>query len=95
MPVRSWQILDPYLPVSLGAKADDILEKFGTGVSKKIHKANNLLQVASDGSNVNLLFLKLYEEKRCLNERPAWPFGYWNVWHSHYLWKFETCRERK
>ena len=25
------------------AKADDILEKFGTGVSKKIHKADDLL----------------------------------------------------
>ena len=40
-------------------------------VSKKIHKANDLLQIASDGPNVNLLFLKLYEEKRCLNELPA------------------------
>ena len=54
-----------------GAKADDILEKFETGVSKTIHKANDLLQVASDGPNVNLLFLNLYEEKRCLNELPA------------------------
>ena len=51
-----------------GAKADDILEKFETGVSKKIHKANDLLQVAADGPNVNLLFLKLYYEKRFLNE---------------------------
>ena len=54
-----------------GAKAGDILEMFETGVTKKIHKANDLLQVASDGSNVNLLFLKLYEEKICLNELPA------------------------
>ena len=45
------------------AKADDILEKFGTGVSKKIHKADDLLQVASDGPNVKLVFLKLYEKK--------------------------------
>ena len=44
-----------------GVKADDLLEKFETGVSKKIHKANDLLQVASDGPNVNLSFLKLYE----------------------------------
>ena len=28
-----------------GAKADDILKKFETGVSKKIHKANDLLQL--------------------------------------------------
>ena len=54
-----------------GAKADDILEKFETGVSKKIYKANDLLQVASDGPNVNLLFVKLYEEKICLNELSA------------------------
>ena len=47
-----------------GEKADDILKKFETGVAKKIHKANDLLQVASDGPNVNLLFLKLYEEKK-------------------------------
>ena len=39
-----------------GAKADGTLKKFETGVSKKIHKANDLLQVAFDGSNVNLLF---------------------------------------
>ena len=29
------------------------------------------MQVASDGTNVNSLFLKLYEEKRVLNELPA------------------------
>ena len=51
-----------------GTEADEILEKFETGVSKKIRRANDLLQVAS---NVNLLFLKLYEEKRCLNKLPA------------------------
>ena len=54
-----------------GAEADDILEKFETGFNKKIHRANDLLQVASDVPNVNLLFLKLYEEKRCLNKLPA------------------------
>ena len=37
-----------------GAKADDILEKFETGVSKKIRKANDLLQAGSDGPNANL-----------------------------------------
>ena len=41
------------------------------GASKKIHKANDLQEVTSDGPKVNLLFLKLYEEKRCLNELPA------------------------
>ena len=55
----------------MGAKADDILEKFETGVTKKIHKAIDLLQVASDGTNINSLFLKLYEEKRVLSELPA------------------------
>ena len=35
-----------------GAKADDIFEKFETGVSKKIYKANDLLQAASGGPNV-------------------------------------------
>ena len=38
---------------------------------KKIHKPNDLLQVASDDPNIHLLFLKLNEEKRCLNELPA------------------------
>ena len=28
-----------------------------------MHKANDLLQLASDGHNITLLFLKLYEEK--------------------------------
>ena len=41
-------------------RADDILEKFETGASKKIHKANGLLQLASDGPKIDLLFLKLY-----------------------------------
>ena len=54
-----------------GAKADDILEKFETQFSKMIHKTIDLLQVASDSPNINLLFLKLYEEKRCLNTLPA------------------------
>ena len=40
-------------------------------VRKRIHKAKYLLQVASDGPNVNLLFLKLDEEKRFVNELPA------------------------
>ena len=72
MPVRNWQKLDTLPPSFLGvAKADDILGKFETGVSKKIHKVNDLLLVASDGPNVNLLFLKLCEGKRCLNELPA------------------------
>ena len=47
-----------------GTRVDGILEKFETGVSKKIHKANYLLQVASDSRNFNILFLKPYEEKR-------------------------------
>ena len=29
------------------------------------------MQAGSDGPNANLLFSKLYEEKRCLNELPA------------------------
>ena len=29
------------------------------------------MQVASDGPNFDLLFLKVYEEKTCLNELPA------------------------
>ena len=29
------------------------------------------MQVALDGPNVTLLFLKIYEEKRCLNQLPA------------------------
>ena len=54
-----------------GAKADDNLEKFETEVSKKIYKADDLLQIPSDDPNVDLLFIKFYGEKRCLNELPA------------------------
>ena len=36
-----------------------------------IYNPNDLLQVDLDGSNLNLLFLKFFEEKRCLNELPA------------------------
>ena len=36
-----------------------------------MHNPNDLLQVGLDGSNLYLLFLKFYEEKRCLNELPA------------------------
>ena len=72
MPVRNWQKLDTLYPSFLGdPKADDIFEKFETRVSKRIRKANDLLQVASDGPNVNLLFLKLDEGKRCFNELPV------------------------
>ena len=51
-----------------GAKADDILLKFEEGCGSKINDSRNLLQISSDGPNVNLLFLKLYDEKRCFNE---------------------------
>ena len=54
-----------------GAKAGGILEKFETGTIKKIHKANELLEVAFDLPNVNLLFLEFYEERRCTIEMPA------------------------
>ena len=68
MLVRNWQKLDTLYPSFLGdPKADDIFEKFKTRVSKRIRKANDLLQVASDGPNVNLIFLKLDEGKRCFN----------------------------
>ena len=71
MPLRNWQKLDTYLPVSLGCKSWWHPWKVWNSGQQKIHKANDLLQVASDGLNVNLLFLKVYEEKRCLNELPA------------------------
>ena len=48
-----------------------MLEQFENGVGKKVDKANNLLQIASDGPSVNLLFLKCYAEKRYFNELPA------------------------
>ena len=65
---ETWYLTSQFLG---GGKADDILEKFEIGVSKRIHKASDLLQVASDGPNFDLLFLKVYEEKTCLNELPA------------------------
>ena len=54
-----------------GAKADDILKKFETAVGKKIDQSPNLLQISSDGPNVNLKFLEMYNEKRQFNDLPA------------------------
>ena len=51
---ETWYLTSHFLG---GGKADDILEKFEIGVSKRIHKASDLLQVASDGPNFDLLFL--------------------------------------
>ena len=45
-----------------GAKAEQILETFESGIAKL--KAEELLQLSSDGPNVNLKFLKLHSEKR-------------------------------
>ena len=52
------------------AKAVDILEKFESGVGKKIKNVKIFLQISSDAQSVNLLFLKLYDEKHCFNELP-------------------------
>ena len=54
-----------------GAKADDIMKKIDDAVTKKIGQTENLLQISSDGPNVNLLFLKEYDEKRSFNENPS------------------------
>ena len=53
------------------AKADDILEKFESGVSKKIDKSVILLKTSSDGPNESILFLKLYEDSGCVSEPAA------------------------
>ena len=52
------------------AKADDILETFNSAVSKKLDYPENLVQLSSDGPNVNLLFLKEYDAQRSLNGLP-------------------------
>ena len=51
-----------------GAKAEQILENFIEG-SKKLDLLK-MLQVSSDGPNVNLKFLELYGEKREMDEVP-------------------------
>ena len=50
------------------AKAVDILEMFESGFGKNINNVRNRLQISSDGASVNLLFLKLYDKKRCFHE---------------------------
>lgn len=52
-----------------GAKADQILENFVAGSNRLDH--SKMIQVSSDGPNVNLKFLKLYGEKRDLDEFPS------------------------
>ena len=52
------------------AKADDIEKKFDSAVTKKLKRPANLIQISSDGPNVNLLFLKNYNDKRDFNELP-------------------------
>ena len=51
-----------------GAKADQILSAFESGVTQMFSETENLLQIGSDGPNVNLLFLKNYNEKRSFND---------------------------
>ena len=51
-----------------GAKAEQILENFIEG-SKKLD-LSKMLQVSSDGPNVNLKFLELYGEKREMDDVP-------------------------
>ena len=53
------------------AKAVDILKKFESCVGKIINNVQYHLQISSDGPSVNLLFLKLCDEKRCFNELPS------------------------
>ena len=47
------------------------MKTFDDAVTKKIGQADNLLQISSDGPNVNLLFLKNYDGKRSFNEKPS------------------------
>ena len=53
-----------------GAKAEQLLEAFEKAVASKLGPSN-LLQVSSDGPNVNLLFLQLLEEKQRFNDLPS------------------------
>ena len=54
-----------------GAKADDILKKFEDGVTKKLKELVNLVQIGSDGPNVNISFLKKFKELREYNDLPS------------------------
>ena len=48
---------------------DDILEKFESGV--KNCKTASLLKPSPDGSNKNMVFIKLYRDTRNVNELAA------------------------
>ena len=52
-----------------GAKSEQILENFVAGSKRLDH--SKMIQVSSDGPNVNLKFLNLYDEKRDLDEFPS------------------------
>ena len=52
------------------ATADDIMDTFNEAVSKKVAKPVDLLQISSDGPNVNLKFLKEYTKLRDFNQLP-------------------------
>ena len=47
------------------------MQKFEDDVRKKIKEPVNLLQISSDGPNVNLCFLQDYDVKRDFNELPS------------------------
>ena len=52
-----------------GANANQILDSFIEG-SKNLNQSH-MLQISSDGPNVNLKFLELYDGKRELDELPC------------------------
>ena len=52
-----------------GAKAEQILTCFEKGTQK--FNLSKLIQISSDGPNLNLKFLRLFSEKRELDELPS------------------------
>ena len=56
-----------------------------------MHKANDLLQVASHDPNVNLYFLKHYQEKICFNNLP----GLLDMCGIHTIWKIWKMQKKQ
>ena len=69
------------------SNTDNVLENFQNGISE-VNESCNVMQVSSDGSNVNLAFLKKYASMRKEKNRPT--YGPWHLWASCATWQLES-----
>ena len=70
-----------------GSNAEQLLEAFEKAVGAKV-EPSKLLQVSSDGPNVNLRFLQLLGEAKI--QRSTISCRHWDMWITHSTWQFKS-----